>query len=400
MMRVLFVDDDPLILAGIRRLMRRIADKLHPEFANSGPEALVRLSEEPFDAIVSDMRMPGMDGAELLTRVRQQFPEMIRLILSGQSPNESKFRALGPAHQFLSKPCQPDSLVEVLTRAIRVRDRIADPDLRALVGQVRSLPSIPSVYAELVEELHSHSGSVNRVGEIVARDVAMTTKILHLINSSFFGLRQHIGTPSQAVCLLGIELVKSLVLTVAVFSQFRRQLSDVLWLEQLTQHSISTGKLSQKIARQLGATANEVDEALLAGMMHDVGKLILASERAEEYSHVVQLVANDAALLASREQACFGLTHADIGAYLLSLWGVPNSIVEAVAFHHRPADLGGPTPVVLTAVHLANALVNEDETERRIRASQLVDLDYLVAAGLQPDPQTWANLLVPTASSE
>ncbi len=391
MIRVLFVDDDPLILAGLKRLMRRIADGVQPEFANSGPEALHLLSERPFDAIVSDMRMPGMDGAELLTRVRDEFPDMIRMILSGQSAHESMFRALGPAHRFLSKPCKPEELKDLLTRAITLRDRLANHELRKLTGQIQSLPSLPSVYAELVEELHSIDGSIDRIGEIVGRDIGITAKMLHLVNSSFFGLPQHVSSPSQAVCLLGIGLVKSLVLKVGVFSQFCIAPGSALRIEQLSQHSIEVGKLAQKIARHLGASAQDIDEALLAGMMHDIGQLIFAAERAGDYEEVVRAAEKDGCSLAMLEQMRFGVSHADVGAYLLSIWGLPNSIVEAVAFHHHPLRLGGGTPITLTAVHLANALAREAESNGRVLARDLVSAEYLVAAGLDTDPRKWMN---------
>jgi putative nucleotidyltransferase with HDIG domain len=385
MIRVLFVDDDPLILAGLKRLMRRFAQALQAEYVTSGSDALALLSQESFDAIVSDMRMPGMDGAELLNRVRGEFPEMVRLILSGQAPQESMFRALGPAHRFLSKPCRPDDLFAFLIRALRVRDQLANHDLRSIVGRIDKLPSIPRVYAELVEELHNPRGSMEQVGRIVAQDVAITAKLLHLVNSSFIGLRQHIASPLQAACLLGIELVKSLVLTAGVFSQFDQRGSAAINVEELAQHSIEVGESAHRIAWGLGATAQEAEEALLAGMMHDVGKLILATERAEEYASVKRLAAYGDSPLWQGEQAWFGTSHADIGAYLLSLWGLPNSIVEAVAFHHQPSRVENSTPVVLTAVHLANAIANETASAGKLPAQTFLDLEYMAVAGVDAD---------------
>ncbi len=385
MIRVLFVDDDPLILAGLKRLMRRFAQDLQAEFVTSGLEALTLLSQQPFDAIVSDMRMPGMDGAELLYRVRTEHPDMVRLILSGQSPQESMFRALGPAHRFLSKPCRPTELLAFLNRALAIRDRLANQDLRSLVGTIDKLPSIPRVYAELVEELHNPRGSLERVGRIVAQDVAITAKVLHLVNSSFFGVPQHIDSPSQAVCMLGIELVKSLVLTVGVFSQFDQRANAVINLEQLVRHCIEVGESAHRIARKLGGTAQEAEEALIAGMMHDIGKLVLATEKAEEYASVRRLTTYGDRPLWQGEEAWFGTTHADIGAYLLALWGLPSSIVEAVAFHHQPSRVVDAAPVVVTAVHIANAVANELASDGKLPVQAFLDLEYLAVAGVDAE---------------
>ncbi|MCA9145326.1 MAG: HDOD domain-containing protein [Planctomycetaceae bacterium] len=385
MIRVLFVDDDPLILAGLQRLMRRFSDEFQSEFVTSGVEALERLRRGSFDTIVSDMRMPAMDGAQLLTRVRDEFPEMVRLILSGQSPQESMFRALGPAHRFLSKPCRAEDLRTYVIRALKVRDRLANRALRALVGQVNDLPCMPRIYKELLEELHSPRGSIDRVGHIVAQDVAMTAKILQLVNSSFFGVPQRITSPSQAVCMLGIEMVKSLVLTVSVFSQFKQPSDDAIDIEALVQHSLVVGETAHRIALQLGSTAQDANDALLAGMLHDLGKLMLAAECTEEYVNMKQLAAHGDLPLWQVETTWFGTSHAEIGAYLLSLWGLPNSIVESVAFHHEPSKLEYATPVVLTAVHLADALANEQDTAGKTCAESLLDADYLVTAGVDAE---------------
>ncbi|MBI2481338.1 MAG: HDOD domain-containing protein [Planctomycetia bacterium] len=385
MIRVLFVDDDPLVLAGLKRLMRRFAQNLQAEFVSSALEALELLSHEAFDAIVSDMRMPNMDGAELLNRVRTKYPEMVRLILSGQASQESMFRALGPAHRFLSKPCRPDELFAFLIRALTIRDRLANRELRALVGKIDKLPCLPRVYAELVEELHNPRGSLDRIGRLLSQDVAMTAKILHIVNSSFFGVPQRISSPSQAVCLLGIEIVKSLVLTVGVFSQFDRHANGAIHVEELAQHSIAVGTTAHRIARDLGGTAHDAEEALLAGMMHDIGKLVLATEKAEEYAIVKRLTAEGDCPLWRGEEDWFGTSHSDIGAYLLSLWGFPHSIVEAVAFHHQPSNVPITSPVTLTAVHMANALANERASDGKLPAQAFLDLEYLMIAGVDAE---------------
>ncbi|MCA9124805.1 MAG: HDOD domain-containing protein [Planctomycetaceae bacterium] len=391
MIRVLFVDDDSLVLAGLRRLMRRFSSEVESEFATSGAHALERLQQASFDAIVSDMRMPEMDGAQLLTRVRSEFPEIVRFILSGQSPLESRFRALGPAHQFLSKPCKPEDLRCSLIRAIKVRDRLASRGLRSLVNQIDTLPSVPSIYAQVLEELHSPHGSVERVGQIISQDVAMTAKILQLVNSSFFGIRQLVSSPSQAVCLLGIELVKSLVITVGVFSQFDDRSRPAIDIDRLVRHSLLVGDLAQRIATQLGASAAEANEALLAGALHDIGKLILATERTDEYVNMKQLASYGDLPPWQVETTWFGTSHADIGAYMLSLWGLPNPIVEAVAFHHEPSKIEGVPPVVLTALHIANALVNEQVSVESTSPKVFVDAAYLEATGISSS--TYSSLL-------
>jgi DNA-binding NarL/FixJ family response regulator len=204
MKRVLFVDDDPLILSGLRRMLRDQRQEWEMCFACSGEDALRMLAEIPCDVVVSDMRMPQMDGAELLSRVRSMFPDTVRIVLSGQSDKEAILKCVGPAHQFLSKPCVPERLRETIQRACAVKGVLKSTELRTLVSQIDNLPSIPKVYERLISELRGPDVSIEDVANLIAADVGMTAKILQLVNSSFFGLPQRVTNLSHAVgrCVL------------------------------------------------------------------------------------------------------------------------------------------------------------------------------------------------------
>lgn len=389
MIRVLFVDDDALILAGLKRTMRRLRGDWQMEFAGSGEEALQRLARQPFDAVVSDMRMPGMDGAELLTQVKDHFPRIARIILSGQSSQEAMLRTLGPAHQYLSKPCNPQALRCAISDAFLLRDRLDNPALESLVTGATHLPSLPHLFQELVEELHAPGSSVDRVCEIISRDVAMTAKVLRLVNSSFFGLRQHVSSPSHAVCLLGMELVKALVLTVGLFSQCEHLNSPVFSLEYLTSHSLEVATLASRMSRSYGAPQKDCDDALLAGMLHDVGKLILAMELADRYDAVIQEASDCDSVLWQVERDQLGVTHAEIGAYLLGLWGLPNRIVEAVAFHHEPSVFGKAEFGPLAAVHIADSILQHRDSASIDKSNPHLDDSFVKAASIEQQVELW-----------
>jgi len=217
--RVLFVDDEPRILDGLKRMLRHMRDEWEMSFVESGEAALKVLESARFDVVVSDMRMPGMDGAELLTRVMERYPQIVRIVLSGHADKEMILKTVRPAHQYLSKPCDPEKLRSTVARASALRGLLADELLKQLVSQMSTLPSAPSLYNEVMNELRSGEGSVQRVGEIVSKDVGMTAKILQVVNSAFFGVPRHVESPAQAVSLLGLETIKALALSAQVFSQ-------------------------------------------------------------------------------------------------------------------------------------------------------------------------------------
>jgi putative nucleotidyltransferase with HDIG domain len=356
-MNVLFVDDESNVLSGLRRLLRGQRSEWEMEFASSGAEALGLMEKRPIDVIVSDMRMPQMNGAELLARVAKDYPKTVRLILSGQSENEKILRSIGPAHQFLSKPCDPDVLIGTIHRACGLQTQLQHPTLRQLVGKTSFLPSLPALYQSLVHELESDSSSMDQIGDMISSDIAMSAKVLQLINSSFFGLAQHVSCPKHTVALLGLNVIRPLVLLAGAFSQCDNPDLDGYSLEKSIQHSLSVATLARKIAASQSTNSQLIDDAFIAGMMHDIGKLILAVNLRERYQEILFRARDAKVSTWQLEIEMLGTSHAEIGAYLLTLWGFPNSIVEAVAWHHQPSLMPLPIFSPLSAVHLANALM-------------------------------------------
>ena len=217
---VLFVDDEPLVLQGLQRMLRPERDRWDMHFAASAEEALRLMAESPFDAVVSDLRMPGMDGAEFLACVMERSPQTVRIVLSGEMDRGLIFKTVQCAHQYLAKPCQPDALKSALERALALRRMMGDRRLKSLLPQLSSLPSLPALYFEILSEIQAPNASFKRVGELIARDVSLSAKMLQIVNSAFFGLPRRIADIAEAVSLLGFDTVKGLVLSVKVFSQF------------------------------------------------------------------------------------------------------------------------------------------------------------------------------------
>ncbi len=390
--RVLFVDDEINVLSGLRRMLRGQRNEWDMLFANSGNEALQLLEQTPCDVIVSDMRMPGIDGAELLSRVAEQYPHTVRLVLSGQSEHERIFRAVGPAHQFLSKPCDEKELVATIRRACSLQSHLQDKSLRNVVSQVGSLPSLPELYKRLVVELEADDTSVEKVGEIIESDLGMSAKVLQLVNSSFFGLPQHVACPKHAVSLLGLNVIRPLCLTAGAFSQYEDSLVDGFSLSVAIDHSLQVATVARRIADSEHSPPQLIDDAFIAGMLHDIGKLILASKLTTQFRQAVALSMAESLPLWQAEYQVLGTTHAEIGAHLLDLWGLPTPIVEAVAFHHRPEHSKHDGFAPLTAVYVANKLLSHD-SHGIDGANDEMNKDYLNSIRLQDRMEAWRPLV-------
>lgn len=387
--RVLFVDDEQNVLDGLKRTLHGMRSEWQMVFSTSGPEALRKLEESAFDVIVTDMRMPGMSGAELLAEVVERHPNVVRIVLSGTVEHDLVLRSATTAHQYLVKPCDAATLRSTLNAALRIRAMLASPKLRTIVSRMTSLPSLPSMYSKLVESLDNSEISSRELGEIIAQDVGMTAKILQLANSAFFGLYRYIANPSEAAVYLGIDTIRALTLSTSVFSAFQHTGVTQLFIAQLQRHSMTTGTGAAAIAKAEKLPKKGCDSSLIGGFLHDVGKLILAANYPKEYEDV--LTASQAQGLSCHEMELqiFGATHAEIGGYLLWLWGLPDAVCNAVAFHHKPAESSSTALTAAGIIHVADAL----EHELSASACQVaIDMNYLTALGLTERLPEWRRV--------
>jgi HD-like signal output (HDOD) protein len=362
MKRILFVDDEPKILEGLQRMLRPCRKEWEMAFAVSGKEALRILSAGAYDVIVTDMRMPEMDGAQLLQLVREQYPGMIRIVLSGQFESEAAMRVVHAAHQFLTKPCDARKLQAVVERSCHSEEMVFDAATRAVIAAVGELPPLPRTYAALLDALNDSQSSLDQVGAIVEGDVAVAAKVLQLVNSSFFGFAREIATIPMAVAYLGFDVLKQLVMTVELFRTFtsERRVSGFS-VEQIQRHSRSVAGM----AGRLPVPKEYAAATPVAALLHDVGKLILAVRLPQPFEEALAASLSQNRPLYSVEEEMHGTSHAEIGAFLLALWGLPVSIVEAVSRHHHPVRAaGGGSMNIDSAVHIADLLVHEAESGR------------------------------------
>lgn len=394
--RILFVDDDLNLLQGLQRMLRGMRHEWDMEFVGGGPEALERLGQADFDVIVSDVRMPRMDGIQLLKLIREQYPKVVRILLSGQADNEKILNSVGPAHQFLAKPCDPENLKAAIARCCAIYDCLSNEKLRSLVSQFQHIPTLPALYRRLLEELESPEVSVSKIGAIIEKDVGMTARVLHLVNSAFFGLPRRVTSAAQAVTYLGTQTLKDLVLVMKIFEEYKGDRMTGITSEGLWNHSLETGMLAKKIMQMEGKPDSEANEAFTVGMLHDVGIIVLSTSVPDHYRHILQTSRRAQTPLQHIECEEFGASHAEIGGYLLGIWGLPTSIVEAVTFHHRPSKAACPGFQILTAVHVASAittgLVHPD-----LQNSEMIDENYLDSLGLTNRIPAWKELCRETA---
>ena len=385
---VLFVDDEPQVLEGLRARLQPLVGKWHMTFVDSGADALARFEQTPHDVIVSDISMPGMDGAQLLHAISERWPATIRIALSGLSDVDQKLRVLPLAHQFLAKPCRPEQLEDAVARSLQLREELTHPRVRAIIGGIRQLPARPQVFARLQVVMARPDASAREVARVIAADTALTVKVLQLANSAFFRRARRISNIEQAVQYLGFQTVRNLVMCAEVFSRWPgRMRHAAVDLEDLQMHAQRTAAVAQAIT----AGAHCCDDTVLAALLHDIGYWILIQECPRELEQAVELALAAGICLTQAEYEILGTSHAEIGAYLLAIWGLPHAVVEAVAHHHQPARVKSVGLDCLSALAVAMALAGGDDSDgcaRTLIPSERVGADYLATL---ESTLTWAE---------
>jgi HD-like signal output (HDOD) protein len=364
MRSILFVDDEVGLLEGLSSRLYQHRNEWHMEYAGSAAEALAFIGGQHFDVIVTDLRMPGMDGCALLEQVAEKCPDAARIVLSGYATEEQSAHVVPLAHQYLSKPCEPARLESVIDRCLKLKDQLAEPALRGLIGRIRTLPSPPLAYQRIIECMSSSSANIRDVARIVESDVALSAKVLQVANSAFFRIPRKVTRIEQAVVHLGFGAIRTLALSSSLFGKPLSR--SVLDIERVQQQSHRMAAAAEALAD----TPPERDDAFLAGMLHECGTLILAQACPQDLERARDLSAREGLIEARAQERILGASHAEVGAYLLGLWGLPYPIIEAVAHHHRPDRIGNDATV---AIRVAAAQVLLDEYSVRADAARELD---------------------------
>jgi HD-like signal output (HDOD) protein/CheY-like chemotaxis protein len=391
--RILFVDNELYTRPASVTMLFPLLQDWDIVSVTGADAAFQALAIQRFDVLMAEMPM-HTDGAEFLNQAMNLDPEMVRLVLSERTGTGTSVRLAKAAHQCLRKPCDPGILKTTLARIFALRHMLTGNSLKRLVSGMSNLPSLPGAYQTLIETLDSPTAGASEIGELIIHDIAMTAKVLQLANSAFFGIPRRVTDPLQAIQYLGVETLKALVLTSGVFSQFKGPRIPGLSVEQLQQHSLDTARVARMIALRLDLEKELVDDAFLAGLLHDAGKLILITKDAEMYERSLAIVRNDRLPLDRVEREVFGADHAEVGSYLFWLWALPRAVSEAVGFHHRPADCPAQGVTAFALVHVADALVHEVPAEQS--GWPQLDLDYLASTGLADRIPEWRQMVEDT----
>lgn len=390
--RILFVDDDPQALSALKALVSPMARDWTLSFALGGAEALKLVRNSVFEVVVTALEMPEIDGRQVLEQVLGTHPATIRVAFSGRKDEHLLAQSIGLVHQALPRPCSFEDLTALVGNACLVGSQQVDEDVRWVIGRVDHLPVVPRLYQDLRTALEAEEVTVKVVGEIIRQDVAMTARILNLVNSAFFGLRRTVESPQEAVAFLGTETIQALVLVHGLFDQVSALGTEALALEDVWRHGLSVARGARALAAMEGLSRHLMAEAFMGGLLHDVGILVLAQHFPERYDRVLRHAAAERLPISGFEKREFGVSHAEVGAYLLGLWGIQSAVLKVVSLHHTPGLLRATSFNPVLAVHLADDLCGAQGHHVLFERPGL-DHRTLLALGLVDHLPGWRRVL-------
>lgn len=398
-MRLIFVDDDPQVLEGLRRMLFGRRDLWQMRFFTDPSEALAEIAENPADMVISDLQMPHMDGADLMEQVRRLYPRTIRYILTGVLDHPRLPYAIHCAHQILTKPCHPRLFIEAVERGVTIKSRLDQLHHLPTFSTLGGLPVMPESHQRVLDSISSPETSLRRIGELVAKDVGMSARLVQLANSAYFGRPRRVYDPIQAVLSLGVKTVEAIVLTEGFFARLDPVLIEMFGAASLQSHCLRVGMLARKLCGEFGLSPEQTEAVSTAGILHDAGKIVLITEMPDVFLEILRLSRTEGRPLHEVEHEQIGLSHAELIGAILQLWAMPAEVIEATAFHHRFEDatraIGqGSAPTAAAVLWLADAIDHHWCSGAADGASPLQDwqrLSYLNIEGIEQKVQHWTQ---------
>jgi HD-like signal output (HDOD) protein len=373
---ILFVDDEETMCEMYSGFSHVLEEHYTVVTAKSGEEGAKLLRSRKFDVIVTDLTMPGMDGLRFLGHVVQNQPDCARIIISGYADRLKVARCLFVGHRYFNKPCDVPELAELLIRLASFRELVANDKVRRIIGGIGSLPGPPETFLKIEKVLQSPHSSIQDVAEVVEQDVVVTAKLLQIVNSAQFGIRHKVVSITEAVQLVGIESVRGLVLGLQAFASYKDHPGKKAPPAELWDHSLRTGLMARRICRAQRFPLHTSDRAFLAGLLHDVGRIVIDANAPEERAEVNDFAKRFGVSVREAELRRFGAHHAQIGGYLLALWGIDDEVVRIVQHQETLAEFDGKDTSALAALHAAHFAEMENPQAYPLDTATLAELGF------------------------
>lgn len=366
---ILIVDDDRLVLRSLARALRRARPGWTIDTESRPDQALALLNQKTYDIVISDLDMPEIDGAQLLREVQKRKPSVVRIAFTGSQDSKSAMRLVGPAHQYLTKPLAPRDLLDTLERAMALGRTLKNPVVARVVSRKNALPMLSSTYVRLIDAIERED--VEEAVSCARADPALAARVMQLASSALFGRIHAPRDLRTAVMVIGVNTLRALVLEQAVVTRLVPSPTTIS-VDDLQSRGMMTGILAREAMR----LSELRDLAFIVGILHGVGHLVLAARAPKLYRRAQQVAMKDELSISEALLSTLQVSEAEVGAYLLGLWGLPELVVDVIARQHQPVEQGyRGHPDLRLSLYLATRLAQNPAAPLRKNAGASLDLD-------------------------
>ncbi len=342
------------------------------------------LSQEDMDIVAIDMTMTECSYMDLLQNIKENYPHLVRILIAEEWSKELVVQTNDLVHLIIEKRFLSETLIDTIIRAQQMRGLLKNDYLTKLINSFDELPIMQNVYIELLHLLKSPNVPLKKISDIISQEFSLTAKILQVSNMSIFTHIGRINNIQQAVVFLGTNVIRAIILYLQVFNFENQNSEELKMIRQLERHCIKVAEFAKKCAVYYQCANDIQDNTFTSSLLHDIGKLIIVT-KTDKWEDIERYALENNKSIVESEKAILGTTHAEIGAYLLNLWGFPQDVVNAIAFHHYPSNSKQNNLSPLTFVHISESFITGEQLDDENKILQLLDIDYLEKLGIAGD---------------
>ncbi len=347
---ILIVDAEEQILKALKRVFLQTDYNVYQ--AASGTIALDILDKERIDLIITDIRMPELDGYQLLTKVKAMYPEVIRLVLSGYADEKAIFKLLNAnlAKMCIYKPWDNQEMLNIIKHVFELNRILSENSILQIINKIDNLPFVSFIYNDLCV-LIENDASIVEIEKLLMKDQALSAAILRIVNSAFYNVKT--GSLKKAITYIGLTHIKSIAFTAGISYNKALDINLAKSYQLFSKHSLLTNKICNQVYPKLFSKEMPSDSTCV-GLLLEIGRVVLMSNFPKQYKKIISLEGIDKRPLYQLEKEILGIAYHEMSSYLLNWWGLPYCLIEATLYHHSPLEDNVINKELTSVLHLAN----------------------------------------------
>ncbi len=390
--RLLFIDHDPAVLDAYRQALASMSTLWTIDCVQSKSEAVAAATQNPPDILVAALEADEEKDLDALSQISKAAPHAHAFIAINEERTARLQATLETNWRYLPRPCPADRLLFECQRCLALDSWLENPLIKEIVASRAEFQSLPPLYLKIVSLINSPHASTDQIAEAISTDLAFSSKVLETVNSSFYAFEDKVSDIAEAVSILGLDSIKNLALAIQLFNRAGQSAERHALVNELWHHSVSVAVVARRISLYETEDSKSAEEAYSAGLLHDIGKLVLLDAAPEAFAEARHLSRDDSIPLWQAETQTIGCNHAELGAYLLATWDLPEALSEAAALHHQPVNRCRSGFPAVAAVYVANTIVRQRGNANHPDA--IPDQDFLVGIGKTDSWEDWQEIAV------